>query len=410
MAGTLTTTSDERSDAAGHPVPRSHRWARRLAIVTTGVLAFMMIAWVLSDPVENLSTDWTAFDRAADRLFDGGDLYRPYDAEAEPLPYLYPPYALWLVLPLAAFGFSGSFVLSALLSAGSLVAGVLLMSRAGDGEVDRTTGVVMGLASGAALSSVLIGQYSGLYALAIGAATRAYTTERRWLAGALLALLWIKPNLAIAVPVALVWSRSWRMLTGFSVATTTLFASSLAFGVGRWDGFVSNAQMMAELQEDGVVPFRKMVTLLGSAQTALDVRSLEPALIVFWLGTTALLGLAVLRLWRADELARSPIRAFGALALFVVAANPRLYFYDATLVVVGVLGVWIASQTDGRPERRRLVSIAAALAWFSLWGGVFVSLNVLVGPMAALVLALAATDSRGPSGPLERSDRPMRLG
>ena len=68
---------------------------------------------------------------------------------------------------------------------------------------------------------------------AIGAATRAYTTERRWLAGALLALLWIKPNLAIAVPVVLVWSRSWRMLTGFSVATTTLFASSLAFGVGQ---------------------------------------------------------------------------------------------------------------------------------------------------------------------------------
>ena len=115
MAGTLTTPTEPSADTAG--IPRRHLWARRVAIVGAGILTFMLAAWVLSDPVENLSTDWTAFDAAADRLFAGEAVYRPYDAETEPLPYLYPPFALWLALPLGLFGFAGSFILSALFTA-----------------------------------------------------------------------------------------------------------------------------------------------------------------------------------------------------------------------------------------------------------------------------------------------------
>jgi len=115
----------------------------------------MLTAWILSDPVEHLSTDWTAFDTAADRVFAGEDVYRPYDAETEPLPYLYPPFALWLALPLGLFGFAGSFFLSALFTACCLVFGLVWMSRAERAEVDRSTGLVVGLASGAAVSSML---------------------------------------------------------------------------------------------------------------------------------------------------------------------------------------------------------------------------------------------------------------
>lgn len=417
MAGILTTpTPVDSGPESPLSIPTGHRWARRMALLIAGVLILMLIAWVLDDPVENLSTDWTAFDKAADRVLAGDDVYRPYDAESEPLPYLYPPFALVLALPLGALGFAGSFIFSALLSLCSLVLGLVWMGRANEqaddpanhptGAVDRATALIVGLASGATISSTLIGQYSGIYALAVGGAARAYTTDRQVLSGAFLALLWLKPNLAVAVPVVLLWSRSWDVLRGFSMASLLVFAASLPFGVHRWEGFFSNVQMMAELQETGVVPFRKMVTVLGSAQTVFDVESTEPALIVFWLTTTALLGIAVLVLWRRSALAESPVRAFGAFALFIVAANPRLYFYDSTLVVVGVLGVWIATNSVGGGLAKRLVPGLAALAWLSLWGGLFVPLNIFVGPLAGLTLLVSAADQGFSRN--SRANRPPR--
>ncbi len=399
MAGILTTPSPTSSedDVLERGAPPAHLWARRTAIVGAGVLLFMLVAWVLSDPVENLSTDWTAFDNAADRILAGDDVYRPYNAQSEPLPYLYPPYALWLTLPLGAVGFAGSFVFSALLSAVCLVFGLVFMARSQQGTVDRTTGIIVGLASGSAISSTLIGQYSGIYALAVGGAAQAWTRDRQGVAGAFLAMLWLKPNLAVAVPVVLLWSRSWKALRGFVAATVLLLLTSLPFGLDHWNGFFSNAKMMADLQENGIVPFRKMVTVLGSVQTLLPVESTDPALIIFWLGCTAILGIAVLSLWTSAALHESPTRAFGVLALFIVAANPRLYFYDATLVVVGMLGIWLwAAASAVRGDRRwiRIVSVLAGVAWVGLWGGLFVSLNVIVGPVSGLAIVATAVIQR----------------
>gem|GEM_PF-1315282 len=407
-------------------VPRSQLWARRSALLIAGVLVFMLAAWVMSDPVENLSTDWTAFDNAADRVFAGEDVYRPYDAEAEPLPYLYPPFALWLALPMALFGFAGSFIYSALLTGICLVVGLRWLTRARVGNsptssgvavdgstgvavdgstgvavdgstgvaVDGSTGVIVGLASGAAISSTLIGQYSGIYALAVGGAAHAYSKDRQGLAGALLALLWLKPNLAIAVPVVLLWSRSWRVLRTFALATTVLALSSLPFGLDQWSGFASNVSMMAELQEDGVVPFRKMVTILGSAQTTFGLDPSSIGALAIWLVSTAVLGVAVLELWTRRSLDESPIRAFAALSLFVVAANPRLYFYDSTLVLLGGVGLWMAANVNGNAFARRMMPPLAVLTWFFLWGGLFVSLNRVVGPLTGLMLVVSAVDHR----------------
>ena len=405
-------------------------------MLIAGVLVFMLAAWVMSDPVENLSTDWTAFDNAADRVFAGEEVYRPYDAEAEPLPYLYPPFALWLALPMALVGFAGSFIYSALLTGICLVVGLRLFTKARVGDpssapdtpvgiavdastdlraskgaaVDESTGVVastgviIGLASGAAISSTLIGQYSGIYALAVGGAAHAYSKDRQGLAGAVLALLWLKPNLAIAVPVVLLWSRSWRVLRTFALATAVLTLSSLPFGLDQWNGFASNVSMMAELQEDGIVPFRKMVTILGSVQTIFGLDPSSIGALAIWLISTAVLGVAVLELWTRRSLEESPVRAFAALSLFVVAANPRLYFYDSTLVVLGAVGLWMAANVNGNAFAKRMMPILASVTWFFFWGGLFVSLNRVVGPLAGLMLVVSAVDHRF-GGQVKKSTR-----
>ena len=99
-------------------------------------------------------------------------------------------------------------------------------------------------------------------------------------------------------------------------------------------------------------------------------------------------------MWTPARLEESPVRAFGALALFVVAANPRLYFYDGTLVAMGLLGLWLHFQAKGDDRTKRIFSMLGLMAWFGLWGNIFLPLNLVVGPTVAVALIVAAIESR----------------
>ena len=111
--------------------PERRVWlGTNIAMAVSAVLILMLVQWVAQDPIERLSTDWTAFDNAADRLANGETIYRPVDVETEPLPYLYPPFALWLVLPLGWVSFAGSFAISAAMTAITVVLGNVLLLKA----------------------------------------------------------------------------------------------------------------------------------------------------------------------------------------------------------------------------------------------------------------------------------------
>ncbi len=400
------------SDDAALPVSvetRLGRGIRLFALLIAGVLVVMLAAWIIGPEArENLSTDWTAFDRAADRVWAGEPVYRPYDSETERLPYLYPPYALWLSLPLAAGGFYVSFLLSAALTLTALVAAVRLVLRLAPAELaDRRAAAVLPLCSGAAISSTLIGQYSGLLALSVAAGLYLYTRGRFTPAGVVLALLCLKPNLAIAVPVVLVWSRSWQTLRGFAAGAGGLLVLSLPFGLDAWRGFFDNVRMMTELQRDDVVPFDKMITVQASVRQVLGLSGDSPLLWVLYGLVVLILGLAILQVWTPRALAASPARAFGMLALFVVAANARLYFYDSTLVALGALALYVARPALTSPRLSRVQMALLLATWPTLWGGLFLSVNVLVGPVAAALIVVTGLDVRlAPAG----GERPNREG
>lgn len=376
------------------------RWIRLLALLIAGVLVVMLAAWVLEDPRAHLSTDWTAFDNAADRLWGGESVYRPYDADAEPLPYLYPPYALWLAVPLALGGFAWSFVFSALLTLAAMVVGVRLVLRVAPAEmIDRRAAAVVPLCSGAVISSTLIGQYSGLLALAVAGGAVLHVRGRHVEAGLVLALLCLKPNLAVAVPVVLVWSRSWPTLRGFVAGAGALMVASVPFGLGAWRGFYENITMMSELQADDVVPFHKMITLQASLHEATGLGGGSPWLWALWAVAVTAMGSSVLVVWTPSRLRAAPVRAFGVLALFVVAANARLYFYDGTLVAIGGLCLFVALPAFDDARLRRAATVLVVALWPVLWGGLFLSLNVLVGPLASLLVVVTGIDAW-------RADRP----
>ncbi len=368
--------------------------ARFVPILVAGVVALMLASWVVSDPVENLRTDWTAFDNAGDRLRAGETIYRPWSAESEPLPYLYPPFALWLSLPLTAVGFWGSFLISAFVPLCATIGGLVMFSRAARVEINWSTPLVVAIASGTTIGSTLIGQYSGLYVLAFGAATLLYCTNRRTLAGVVLGLLWLKPNIAIVVPVALVWARSWRSLRGFIGASVGVVALSVPFGIEQWRGFFANVENMAELQERGLVPVEKMVTLLAAIQRVFGLEQELSLSIGIWLCLSAVLGVAVLSLWSPARLAESPLRSFAALAVFAVAANPRLYFYDGALAVLGMLGLWAHAHMQGGAFAKQWIPVLAWGLWIGSWGNIWPELNSLVGLSISAALVVTAIDAR----------------
>jgi len=392
------------STSPSDPTPSWVNLLRLGALLCFGVIVFLMTAWVLTDPAENLRTDWIAFDTTAERLFDGETIYRPYEKNVEDLPYLYPPYALWLALPLAALGFYSSFFASLALSLGSTFAAVRLIGRlAPAGWLSTRTAVVVAGTTGATITSALIGQYSGL--LALGVAASAYLTarDRPFAAGAVLSLLLLKPYLLIVALPFLVWSRSWKMVQGTLLTSAAVVASSLVFGLGRWDGFFGNAESMLDLQRDNGVPWHKMVTLHAGLVKWSGLDGSEAPSLVLWFISASILGLLVLRNWSPKRFATSPLWAFSSLALFLVAANLRLYFYDGLLLAIGALLFFVGGTPEN--DRLRLLGwVSIALAWIGLWGGVWLQLNALT-PLACVGLIVAMTGETAAERPTaNRSD------
>lgn len=372
---------------------RVHKLIRFGALLFTGVLVLMLVDFHIANPENHLNTDWIAFDNAADRFNAGETIYRPLNVDTEPLPYLYPPFALWLALPLSFFSAEPSYAISAIGTFAALVAGVRLIGRLGIAGADRVTGGLLVIASGSAVGATLIGQYSGLYLLFLGAGAYLFSQDRRFVAGLVLALLWLKPNIAIAVPVVLAWSRSWKTLRGFGLSSAGLIAASVPFGLGQWGAFLESARGMAELQEQGLVPIDKMVTLLSSIQTAFGLEEQIAVSSLIWLVIAGVLGVSVLVPWTHERLEQDPLRAFGVLALFVVAANPRLYFYDAAVAAFGMYAVWMSIARSGSAVAKRWTPILGLTMWFGLWGTVWNGLNMFVGPTAAAAVVLVAVES-----------------
>lgn len=388
-------------------VPRGQAWFRRVALVLGGTLIVMVVWSVIQEgAVEGLRTDWTAFDNAASRLLAGEDIYRPWDGEVETLPYLYPPFALWLTLPLGLVGFTGSWLIAAGSALAAFLGGLALLRRVAHADLESvadetarkrriafTTGIFGACTTGTAFNSILIGQYSGLYVLAVGAALFLFVADRPKLAGLALALLILKPNIAVAVVVVLLWSRSWKVLAGFAIGTVGALASTIPLGLGLWSGFAANLRQIADLQAMGIVPTNKMITFSSMVQEITGTQDTSPLAIGSWLVFSAVVGVATLIVWSPKQLAASPQRAFAVWAIFVIVANPRMFFYDGTLVIFGVLGLWSLPHGVLSHRSRRLLPVVAVGLWVASWGAAITPLNLFVAPLGATLIVVVAFET-----------------
>jgi len=337
----------ELRGAATHGQDRLHR-----AAVVLGLLAIAVYAPVLagflsragSNPAGTVKIDFAAL-WAAGRLalegkvlaaFDPARLEAAMRLPASELPaglrWLYPPAMLMLVVPLGLMPFLPAWVV---FSAGSLAAyGRAVWGLAGS----LPGGHWYALASPAVLQVLAIGQVSLLWTAGLVAALAALARGRGASAGALIALLTLKPQLGLMIPVALIAAGEWRAVAWAAIWSAGLVAlASAAVGIGYWQGFAEALAAVGDMAAEGRLRTELMLSPYAAAREL--AAGHWPALAVQAAATLALAG-AVWWLWR-----RPGDWARAGLCLAAPLATPYAYHAEWVLVLAGALylaraGAW----------------------------------------------------------------------
>jgi hypothetical protein len=340
----------------------------------------------------------------------------------------YPPPALALALPFALLPLVPGFLVW---TAGTIAALGLVLRAGGMGAA----ALAAVLLSPASLENALAGQNGALFA-AVLAGGLAFAERRPWLAGMLLGLLLLKPQLGLLVPVALVALGAWRAIAWTAaMAAALILGSALLAGPGVWVDYLTQvAPFMRRIAE---VPFglafhyqmptpfmsvRAAGGGLGLAQAVQAAASLAAAAVVWWAwrhgrlpagaatggqrpaGTAtggrlpdgATMGVrlpagAMMGGQRPDATGlggRLPAGArIGLVLLLAPVATPYAHSYDMVCAAVGIV-LLIPSADQAAGPRAVLARLALLLAW--VWPGVAFRFGLGVMPgMGAMVMAAA---------------------
>jgi alpha-1,2-mannosyltransferase len=357
---------------------RDARWfdesrARAYQVILLLVVAAMAILWVASAhhgidrAGKPLGTDFLAFWSASRLALTGDpaavyDLTRIYAMEKASVPvdpglssFLYPPAFLLVCLPLGLLPYLAS-----------LVVWLVATGTAYFVMIKRWLGTHRGaaltiLAFPAVLLNAGHGQNGFLTAALLGGGL--WLLDRRpFLAGMLLGLLIIKPQMALALPVLVLASGRWRVMAGgIASASALCLASLLVFGMGAWIGFANGGDTARAIIEQGVVPYGKMISLsaaihiLGGNGMAGYVA--QALLAVAALGTLAFVG-------RSRSAHPQGAAALTACATLMI--SPFMLDYDLTISAIPLAWLYTEGLRRGfLPWEKLVLALAYALPLFA---------------------------------------------
>jgi Glycosyltransferase family 87 len=248
-------------------------------------------------------------------------------------PFLSPPTVAWVVTPLTLFPYWIAFGIWAVFSFATLAA-ALAWSGVSTG-VYRWIAVIGALAPWWVLHAVILGQVVPVVAAGVVVAWRLMRNDNQIAAGVVLSVIFLKPNTAILVPVALLAAGRHRVLAGWVAAGGLLATIAIVLlGTHGVSGYVN--QLTSPLP-----PGADALTLKG----ALDASG----------GFAAALRLVILGvvLATAYKLRASPglVLSVGMVGSLVV--SPYLHASDLCLLSAAAWMVW---------EERNAVPWRAAIA------------------------------------------------
>jgi len=314
--------------AASGPKPADARLVR-VVVAAGGAYGLVYGAiWIAQfSGINDFFVFWSAARWVAERGFDPAiydvEAFRAFQTQllaqtaGAYRPYAYPPTGLLAFAPLAGLALAPA--LAAFL--GLSLAGYLAAIAWGRGKA-----AVALAASPAALMNIVVGQNGFLTAgLLYGGLHLA--GRRPWIAGILIGLLSIKPQLGLLVPVALLASRQWICLTAAASATLALAAASvIAGGVEIWTAwlellprFAANTAANSESASRFMVSPPAVLLTLGLDYATARIVHLPIAL-----------GLAGAVWVMCRRFGLTPLTV-AAVATATLLATPFAYFYDLTI-------------------------------------------------------------------------------
>jgi hypothetical protein len=216
---------------------------------------------------------------------------------------------------------------------------------------------------------------NGYVSASLGLGALALRERRPVLAGILLGLLTVKPQLGLLFPFLLVAERRWSMIASAALTTVALVAASVAvFGVEAWEGYF-----------DEVVPYQAYVmralegtflAMMPAFYGALRNWTVTPdlALTLHLLVAVPVALVTIVAFFRvADARYRTALLVLGT---FVV--TPYALSYDLGLLVPA-LALLAGNGTAGWPEDRHRIALLA----------VAMLLPVVMMPLGEMYLSLA---------------------
>lgn len=327
------------------------------------------------------------YDEAAQNTVHAG-LLAPGDHEGN-LPYLNPPTAALLAVPLTALSVPDAYRVWSLLQLVLVALGVAAAVRAapwaqGTPRHVRAVTCVVATAGVGAANTLFLGQWDGLLVLGLGLAYLCWRRDRALAAGVLLGAtaLIAKPHLFLGLAAFLLLRRDRRALLGAAAAAVALAGLSLALvGPQGVAGFVRITAADADRWPPSMLlGFSGLFgSVLGGTATS--------HLLAAAADLAAVAGCGVLGA-RSREAGRFETCLAGTLALSLVAA-PHLLTHDLVLLAPAAAFLLArATQADGPatpwpgPQSRRVLALWLLVNLAPLLGGA-----VPTGVLVPLVLA-----------------------
>lgn len=205
--------------------------------------------------------------------------------------------------------------------------------------------------------NILSGQNACL-SLALLAFGISYLEKNPKLSGICIGLLSFKPQLGLAIPVALIANHRWKQI-GWASATVLILAilSALLLGIDSWKAFLENIRKPFEVLEDGRIPLERMASAFSAVR--LHGGSIQLAYIAQLSGMiAAFIGLSAI--WK---LKGTPLPLKGAaLGLSVLLSTPHLFHYDMTLLAIPLILFLRHGEEQGWQKGERLLLMISYVA------------------------------------------------
>lgn len=326
--------------------------------------------------------DFSVFYQAADfaRTGHAQDAYDParmvaaqtarFPAATTRLPWSYPPTLQLLLAPLSALPYVAAWSAWSLAGVAALIAG---LSRA----APRNAIAPLALAPSSAMN-LLVGQ-TGLFAAGLVSAAFAALEAQEWMAGGLLGLLALKPQLALMAPVALAIAGRWRALVAATVTQLALAAiATLALGPAIWSAFAQTLLHPDHVFTGSSSSWRAVPSMLIFART------LGASGLIATCAQATAVALAVATLVVVVRREPAPLGRAAAFGCAAALATPYLRAYDLTLLLPAIGYVWAGS----RGLARWLGRAVAALAWATPAALMLAPPQIQYGPIVVGALAI----------------------